>query len=252
MYVIVWLIVLPLLAVGGIVYAIMVYEAVQHSNEHAHPDHRPTMPHIMLSVAVDMLTGIIPMLRNRTPEAAGWLGRCWRWVRSQFSDQGPALSSPWPASAPAPLPDPVRPPPPAPRVVAAPAADLDDDEVHPYEVTAINSAPIPPDHAAVMARIAQFEAEDDAAHIAFLRSEGAAFLGYAEAWRSYASTCLDAIGMDPAAVQGIVSFADSVGDTAHDATLSLRQFFTVYQQVLEWAASGGRLPHRGNWITGGT
>jgi hypothetical protein len=157
-----------------------------------------------------------------------------------------------PAAARDTVPQPAEPLPPLPAAPPViPPADIPDHLADPGEVAAVMGSPIPPDHAAAIGRIAGFEPEDDAAWLAFMQGEAAAFIGYAEAWRSQADVCLNSVGMDPAAVQGTIELADVVGDNAHDVTLARRRFLVTYAATLEQIASGLVLPFRAReWLTG--
>jgi hypothetical protein len=158
-----------------------------------------------------------------------------------------------------PLPDPPpvtvlpppRPAPPRPTPSRAPAPVIEDgpgDGLGPLLTAAL--APIPPDHASVQARIAGYEPENDAALTAFMQGEAAAMAGYGEAWHAHVENLLQAVGLDPAAVQGALELGSVLADTATDVHLALRRFITVYLEVLKFAADGGILPHDGRWLSG--
>ena len=175
-----------------------------------------------------------------------WLFTQWRhlcaWLRSRFGREPAAAAAPVPAG---PLPPiPAAPP-------SIPPADLPDDHVDLGEVAAVTTTPIPPDRAAVISRTAGYEPEDDAAFLAFMQEHASAFLGLAEAFRSFADTCLNGVGLDPTAVQGTVELADVVGDTAHDVTLARRRFLVTYAATLEAIGNGLVLPFRArDFLTG--
>jgi len=168
--------------------------------------------------------------------------------RDYWRTYGPPAARPVLAAVPPPAPGRHASPPSSP-----PPAVIPDDEPDPAEATVIASTAVPPDWAAVIARITGFEPEDDAAFAAFMRSEAAAYPALAEAWRAMADTLIHVIGLDPAAVQGPLELADVLGDCAHDVSLALRRYFTVYAQVIEAVSGGVRLPHHARaWLTGGT
>ena len=245
-YLLLYVVVLPLLAVGGIVYAIKVREAIRHAQTHAHPDHRPTTWQIMVSVFFDLLWGTLARAMTFPALAASWLGEQWRRLRSQFSEP----------AAPAPAATAPNRPAAQPRIAsgAVPVAlvpDLPDDVIDPGEAAAIQGSVVPADWAAVIARIATFEPEDDAALVAFIRSEAAVYGPMADAWRSLADTLINVIGVDPAAAHGVLELADTLSETAHAVALAQRRFVAVYAQVLEAVSGGLQLPHSGRWLTGG-
>lgn len=110
---------------------------------------------------------------------------------------------------------------------------------------------IPADHAAVHARIATYEPEDDAAWFAFVQSEAAAKVAEAEAWRAHADNLLTGEGLDPGAVAAIPDLADLIAELSADFGMTLRRYLTVYGETKQAVAEGLILPyHAREWLTG--
>jgi hypothetical protein len=151
----------------------------------------------------------------------------------------------------APPPIPPIPPIPPPSVAARPpAAPLPPEGMVP-DLPPLEGVAIPPDHAAVHARIAQFEPGTDADLILFWQSEAAARLAEARAWQEHAETLVSGIGLDPVAAQAAAELGDVIADTAADFGMLVRRFVTVYEQVLTAVADGLILPHNAReWLTG--
>ncbi|MEU8364918.1 hypothetical protein AB0C27_53785 [Nonomuraea sp. NPDC048882] len=108
----------------------------------------------------------------------------------------------------------------------------------------------PADWAGLAARIQNFDPESDADLINFMTGEVAGICGYAEAYEALHGGCVDSIGLDPAAVQGLGEFAEHVMELTRAMTAAHRQFVTTYQEVLNAVANGVVLPYNGRWITG--
>jgi hypothetical protein len=215
LYVLVFVVILPTAIVGGIIYAIRRW---------APPDITEVMERFL-----DRVRDRWDRFRNRKVAAPG------------PADKATDPQTPPHVAAAA-----------AAEPVVIPPANIPDDVADPGEVAGVASSPISPDWAAVISRIAMYEPEDDAAFVGFMRSEAAAFPALADAWRSFADTCLSVIGLDPAAVQGTVELADVLGDSAHDVVLALRRFLTVYGQILQAVGEGVVLPHNAReFLTGG-
>lgn len=216
---------LTLLLVAFVATAVVYVFQVAAAREES-PD--AALQNILISTALDMAT-----------TAAAWGRRATAFVMRR------AAPAPAPAAAPVPTPAAPAPQRPAPAPMTAPVLG---------DLTAslpAQGGPVPPDWAAVVARISTFEPADDADLLGFMRSEAAALPALADAWRGLADTQLHVIGIDPAAVQGSLELADVLGDCAHDVVLAMRKFLVTYAEVQAAIAGGLILPHKAReFLTG--
>lgn len=119
------------------------------------------------------------------------------------------------------------------------------------QVDAAGSA-APADWAALIARITDFQPENDVELIDFMKGEGAGIVAYAEGLESARENCVNDIGLDPSSVAGITAYSEAASEASERMTAALERFRTVYGQVLELVGEGVVLPHNGRWMTGGT
>lgn len=110
-------------------------------------------------------------------------------------------------------------------------------------------AAFPPEWVVVPAMIATFEPEDDEQLMNMWRADAAFQIACADAWRNQFDHLVNGLGLDPAAVQGVAEYADERGDSAHAANLMVQRFLTVYVEIKNYLANGGRLPHDGRFLT---
>lgn len=204
------------------------------------------VPYVFLVINAREESPDVPLRNILVSEAAGMAATVRDWCRRAAAfvtrrEPAAALPTPSPAGTPPP-PAPQRP---APAPMAAPVLG---------DLTAslpAQGGPVPPDWAAVVARISTFEPADDADLLGFMRSEAAALPALADAWRGLADTQLHVIGIDPAAVQGSLELADVLGDCAHDVVLAMRKFLVTYAEVQAAIAGGLILPHKAReFLTG--
>ncbi|MDH2424712.1 hypothetical protein [Sphaerisporangium sp. TRM90804] len=109
----------------------------------------------------------------------------------------------------------------------------------------------PPDWAALIARVTDFEPENDTALMRWMASEAAGVVAYAEALEQARANCVAVIGLDPSSVSGIGVYSEHMSEAADRVTGALARFKAVYREVLELASSGVVMPYRGRWMTGG-
>ncbi len=157
-----------------------------------------------------------------------------------------------PASDPIPGPDPPRPRPrpvydpphtPGDPAMTAPA-DIVTDATAPVEVA------LPPHWAHLVATVADFDPESDAALMEWMKGEAAGVVAYAQALDSARENCVNDVGLDPSSVQGITIYSEHMSDASIRMAEALAQFRAVYGEVLALAAAGVVLPHNGRWMTG--
>ncbi|SRR5579875_482831 len=103
---------------------------------------------------------------------------------------------------------------------------------------------------ALVAATSDFEPEDDAALLAWMAGQVAGMSAYAEALADVYETCVDTVGLDPAAMAAMHDVADAAADDAGAMADARAKFAAHYAEVREFAASGGLLPYDGRWITG--
>lgn len=114
------------------------------------------------------------------------------------------------------------------------------------------SAAAPPDWAALIERVRDFQPENDVDLINFMKGEGTGIVAYAEALESARENCVNDVGLDPSSVAGITAYSEAASEASDRMTAALERFRTVYGQVLELVGEGVVLPHNGRWMTGGT
>lgn len=129
---------------------------------------------------------------------------------------------------------------PAPRT--APATEANSDE-------SLRSL-APADWATVAQRVASFEPESDADLLNLMTGEVAGICGYAEAYEELHRHCLEKVGLDPRAVQGLGDFAGHVGELTQRMTEAHQTFLAAYQEVMDAVRNGVVLPYNGRFFTG--
>jgi hypothetical protein len=138
-------------------------------------------------------------------------------------------------------------PPSPPRPVPAPSHPA--PERQPAMAPSVRNS-VTPDHAAVNARIAQFEPESDGDLIRFMSAEASGVAMYAQALEQLSEHLLQGVGLDPAAVQGVHEYAQAMTEAALLMTQANARFQAVYQGVRETVAGGVVLPWKGRFMTG--
>jgi len=102
----------------------------------------------------------------------------------------------------------------------------------------------------LVAATAGFEPADDGELLEWMASEVAGMSAYAEALTEVYETCVNSLGVDPAAMNAVHDTADAAADAATAMAYARQKFAAHYAEVREFAASGGLLPYDGRWITG--
>jgi hypothetical protein len=97
---------------------------------------------------------------------------------------------------------------------------------------------------------ADFEPGDDGELLEWMASEVAGMTAYAEALTEVYETCVNSLGVDPAAMNAVHDTADAAADAATAMAYARQKFAAHYAEVREFAASGGLLPYDGRWIKG--
>ena len=100
------------------------------------------------------------------------------------------------------------------------------------------------------AETADFEPEDDGHLMAWMASEVNGMSSYAEAITDVYETGVSGIGLDPVSLAALHDYADAAAEAAQAMAAARQKFASHYQEVREFAAAGGLLPHDGRWITG--
>ncbi len=119
------------------------------------------------------------------------------------------------------------------------------------ETEALRTA-APPDWAALIERVKDFQPENDVALIDWMKAEASGVIAYAEALETARENCVTVVGLDPSSVSGITTYSEHMSDASDRMSQALATFLTVYDEVLKLAAEGVVLPHNGRWMTGGT
>lgn len=204
--------------------------------------------------------------RNSTRLRQGTLvdDRSWRqawtdFVESWNHNQGEDNPAPLPEQVvipkPAPDPDPT-PKAPEPEPPRQPDLDPIPSENHTHQID--NQGDIPMDRgnavpatlAAHIGYIETFEAETDTDLLEFMSGEAAGVVAYAEQLTELYEVCVNSIGLDPSAVQGITEYSEAMTEAAQTMISAHAQFMAVYQEVMEAASRGVLMPHNGRFITG--
>ena len=100
------------------------------------------------------------------------------------------------------------------------------------------------------AETADFEPEDDGHLMAWMASEVNGMSAYAEAITDVYETAVSGVGLDPVSMAALHDYADAAAEAAQAMAAARQKFASHYQEVREFAAAGGLLPHDGRWITG--
>lgn len=111
---------------------------------------------------------------------------------------------------------------------------------------------VPPDFAAIIARIHNTEHETDNEYLNFVRGLAAGAQGIAEACDDHADHLLNGIGLDPAAVKCWHDISASWAECASQQTRAEGQYLSTYQGATEDASKGVVMPYKGRFITGET
>ncbi|WP_431897968.1 hypothetical protein [Nonomuraea sp. bgisy101] len=111
-------------------------------------------------------------------------------------------------------------------------------------------AAAPEDWRVLADRVANFTPEDDTALVAFMRGETAGVVAYADALEQARENCVNDVGLDPSAVQGLTTSSEHVSEVSERLAEALKEFLTVYSEVLELRSNGVTLPFDGRWFTG--
>ena len=100
------------------------------------------------------------------------------------------------------------------------------------------------------AETGDFEPEDDGHLMAWMASEVNGMSAYAEAITDVYETAVSGVGLDPVSMAALHDYADAAAEAAQAMAAARQKFASHYQEVREFAAAGGLLPHDGRWITG--
>ena len=100
------------------------------------------------------------------------------------------------------------------------------------------------------AETGDFEPEDDGHLMSWMAGEVTGMSAYAEAITDVYEGCVSGIGLDPVSLAALHDYADAAAEAAQAMAAARQKFASHYQEVREFAAAGGLLPHDGRWITG--
>jgi len=103
---------------------------------------------------------------------------------------------------------------------------------------------------AVVAHTADFQAESDGDLLNWMRGEATGAAAYAEALVEQHETCLNAIGLDPVAIQTLHDAADAAVTMAATMAAAVRKFAEHYELPTQFVSDGGLLAHHGRWHQG--
>jgi hypothetical protein len=106
------------------------------------------------------------------------------------------------------------------------------------------SIPVPAPWAALAQYIATREPEDDQQLRMFSDGDAVGALAVADAHHAYADTCLNALGLSPAYVAGVLEAGDSMAGHASVVAQVHKRFGVIYGAIKEWVAAHGPLPHK--------
>jgi hypothetical protein len=115
--------------------------------------------------------------------------------------------------------------------------------------TAANGG-VPGAWGAVVAHTADFQAESDGDLLNWMRGEALGAAAYAEALVEQHETCLNAIGVDPVAIQTLHDVADAAVQMAATMAAAVKKFAEHYELPTQFVADGGLLAHDGRWHKG--
>ncbi|TYB69772.1 hypothetical protein FXF51_06300 [Nonomuraea sp. PA05] len=189
---------------------------------------------------------------GRMSRVRGWLHRHRPWRRAGTPPDTP------PTVAPA---APVVPPAPptrllrlAPPPTSGEAMTTPDTTSQPAAApTASNGLPLPPppDWQMLIRRVGNLEPGSDIALERFMLGEMTGMIAYAEALKNVHGTCVGALGLDPASVQGIADYAMAAGDAGAAMAGAHKRWRAVYEEILRAVRSGVIMPFKGRFFTTG-
>lgn len=203
------------------------------------------------AVVVGVLAGVAFEFR---PGIARWTRRKWYEFRAREDRDiinapvapraQPAAAAQVPQQRPAPAgPAPRRAPPPPPRAQRGAGRKA-------ASGPAAQSGGVPPIWAALADSIREFVPENHVEHLDSFSGHAAGILAVAEAFRDNADMQFHHLGLDPAAANATLEFADHFAECAESLGLTREQFLVIYQEVLNAIDNGLVLPHSGRWLTG--
>jgi hypothetical protein len=103
---------------------------------------------------------------------------------------------------------------------------------------------------ALAAVTGDFEPDDDAHLLAWMRGEAIGMSAYAEAVTDAHETAVTIVGLDPVAMAALHDYAEAAAQAAEAMAAARQRFAAHYREVREFAAAGGVLPYEGRWMTG--
>ncbi len=101
---------------------------------------------------------------------------------------------------------------------------------------------------ALAAATASCEPEDDGDLLGWMAGEVAGMAGYGEALIEVCQSCVNSVGLDPAAMAAVHDAADAAAGAATAMACARQKFASHYAEVREFAGNGGVLPYDGRWM----
>ena len=192
---------------------------------------------------------------KRTGKAGSWFaGRALtpfdRWLERKRAGLETAAGLPEPTGSATPdgKPEPVRTPPP---VFVHRNSSKGETPVGSFNTTkSAGNTDAPATLAPHINHVAEFEPENDAELLEFMKAEVAGQLAIAEAVEQMFENCVTGKGLDPAAMQGISDYAQAFAENAERAKQAHQQFLAVYEAIIEAANNGTQMPYDGRFFSG--
>lgn len=106
----------------------------------------------------------------------------------------------------------------------------------------------PSDWANIVSRVGDFAPETDADLINFMTCEVLGVCLYGEAYERLYERCVNELGLDPKAVEGLREFAQQLTELTQAMSTAHQKFVTTYQEVMEAVSNGVVLPYNGRFF----
>ncbi|MGH3226173.1 MAG: hypothetical protein ACRDPY_47110, partial [Streptosporangiaceae bacterium] len=106
------------------------------------------------------------------------------------------------------------------------------------------------DWQALITATADFEPEDDGEFLEWSAAQVIGLASYSEALIELFEHLVFAVGVDPAALDGLLAFADASAEAAEKMSQARADLANFYRELRKAAAEGRKAPRQGHWISG--
>lgn len=103
---------------------------------------------------------------------------------------------------------------------------------------------------ALVSSTADFEPDDEGEFLEWSAAQVIGLASYSEALIELFEHLVFTVGVDPAALDGVLAFADAAADAADKMSQARADLANFYRELRKAAAEGRRAPKHGHWISG--